>query len=309
MVNEVNKIIYNVLLSGKEICIDGIGTLFTVRYAAYRASRKSVTLPHRIVTFTTDQRGTSLKAEIAAIDGIDEQKANEIFDHWLSESLTEDTLKINGVGTLRRDKFAVDKSFESALNPQGLTPVRLKPKANVGLYIFAALCMAFAVAVAGYVYIDNHGIDIFGKDAPNSEAAEVVAQNQHTEPTTAVTESFEVKKSAEVATPTETVVETTSTAVESTPVQPIAAPHDSGSILPTTVGHNYLVLGVFSTTENAERAIRQAQKRANDLHYSIYYYGNKYMVALYDASSRAECQEFSRSLGDTFKDLWIYTRK
>ena len=168
MVNEVNKIVHNVLLSGKEICIDGIGTLFTVRYAAYRASRKSITLPHRVVTFTTDQRGTSLKAEIARIAGIDEQKANEIFDHWLSESLTEDTLTITAVGTLRHDKFTVDKEFEAALNPQGLKPVKLKPKANVGLYIFASLCIAFAVAVAGYIYLDNHELNILSLLKPES---------------------------------------------------------------------------------------------------------------------------------------------
>ena len=84
---------------------------------------------------------------------------------------------------------------------------------------------------------------------------------------------------------------------------------DAGAILSTTPGHSYVVLGVFSTTENADRANRQAQRGAKDLQYSVYHYGSKYMVALYEAQSRRECQEFASSLDNTFKDLWIYSRK
>ena len=81
------------------------------------------------------------------------------------------------------------------------------------------------------------------------------------------------------------------------------------NIQPTIPGRSYVALGVFSTTENAARAIRQAQKSASDLQYSVYEYGNKYMVTVYEAATRSECQEFVRSLDGRFKDLWIYSRK
>lgn len=297
MVNEINKIIYNLILSGSEVSIGGLGTLFTVRYAAYRASKKSLTLPHRVVKFTTEQRGVSLVDEIAGVAGVDNGKACEIFDRWLSQSLDGDTLTIEGVGVLRGDKFTADESLMAALNPQGRVPMRLKPKANVGLYVFASLCCLFALAVAGYVYMDSHDIAIFGSERV---PAEVMAENNIAEqPVQEVGAAEIVVDSVKVELPV----------VNPQPVPQSAFDANAEVILSTEQGMSYVVLGVFSTTENAERAIRQAQKRANDLHYSVYHYGSKYMVALYDAQSRGECQEFIRSLGDTFRDLWIYSRK
>ena len=317
MVNEVNKIIGNALLSGKEICIDGIGTLFTVRYAAYRASRKSITPPYRVVTFCAEQRGTSLKEEIARIANIEPEKAGEIFERWLSESLDGDKLTINGIGSVHRDKFTTDKAFAVQLNPHGHTPIRLKPKANVGLYVFASLCMAFALGVAGYVYFDTNEIDLFG--AKNKPAtAEVVAQPAA--PETAVTaEPQEAIAEADISTeespaaapaiePSAPEVAAPAPA-QTAPTKPAINGTNVDTIHPTVVGQSYGVLGVFSTTENAQRAIRQAQKLSGDVQCSVYYYGSKFMVALYDAPSRSECQNFAQSVNHTFKDLWVYTRK
>ena len=69
MVNEINKIVYNLLMSDREVCIGGVGTLFVVRYAAYRTSRKSLMPPYRIVTFTAEERGVLLEGEIARTAG------------------------------------------------------------------------------------------------------------------------------------------------------------------------------------------------------------------------------------------------
>ena len=307
------------ILSGREVCIDGIGTLFTLRIAAQRTSRKNLTPPYRIVAFATEQRGSSLKEEIACIAAVDAEKANEIFDHWLSESLTEDTLTIGGVGTLHHDNFKMDNNFATALNPQGQRPLRLKPKANVGLYIFASLCMLFALAVAGYVYIDSHDIDLtklisltakttkvteVAEVAESTEAAEVVATADSTAETTPA--------EAEVAvTTTEVAIAPAPQASENVAVEtkvPTTA-NTTDDVQPTIVGRSYVVLGVFSTPENVGRAIRQAKKIAGDLQYSVYNYGEKYMVAIYNAPTRSECQEFVRSLDGKFKDLWVYSRK
>ena len=329
MVNEVNKIIGNMLISGREVCIGGVGTLFTVRYAAYRTSRKRMTPPYRVVTFTEEQRGTSLEEEIARTAGIEGEQAHEIFERWLSESLDGDTLNIAGIGTLRRDKFTADEVFATTLNPQGRLPMRLKPKANVGLYIFAALCLGFALVVAGYLYIDN--LEISLSEILNHRK-EVVAEAQPTEqdstiePTCEVVTAVSEEQYAPVETSEATATESTTTKVaevSTTPALPEAdapateqadqaaqtAHNRAEEVLATTPGTSYVVLGVFSTTENTARAIREAQKRANDLQYSVYHYGEKFMVAIYDAPSRGECQEFVNSLGNTFKDLWIYTKR
>ena len=311
MVNEVNKIISNMLLSDREVRIGSLGTLFTVRYAAYRASRKSLTPPYRIVQFTNELRGTSLEEEIATVANIDSDKAHEIFEQWISEVREGNTLKIEGVGTLRGEKFSIDEKLGTALNPHGRTPMRLKPKANVGLYIFASICILFALAVAGYVYIDNNDINLLDFGGKVAQVVETPKETA-TEPTAtediATPESTPEAPVAPVAADVAQEVASTPS-VETAPEPKVEPVYASGEILPTTTGTSYVVLGVFSTTENAERAIRQAQKRANDLQYAVYHYGEKFMVALYSAPSRSECQEFARTLNATFKDLWIYSRK
>ncbi len=307
MVNEINKIIYNLLISGKEVCIGGVGTLLTMRYAAYRASKKSMVPPYRIVIFTTEQRGVSLEEEIARVAGVDAARAHELFEQWMSEVLEGDTLKIEGIGSLRNDKFISEESFLATLNPLGRTPMRLKPKANVGLYIFASLCVLFALAVAGYVYLDSRDIVLFGKEAKiGGEVA--VAENVKPEPAvedepvmTEMVDSVDVAQSV-----TEPAMQTATQEQLPTRVVDVA---DTSEIRSTEPGWSYVVLGVFSTTENAERAIGEAQRVAGELRCVVYHYGNKYMVALYDSQSRAECQEFARSMGGKFKDLWIYSRK
>lgn len=301
MVNEVNKIVYNLILSGNEVCIEGVGTLFTERYAAYRTSKKSLMPPYRVVRFTTEQRGSSLEEEIARVADIDSEKAHEVFERWLAQSRNGDTLTIGGVGVLRNDKFTADEALLAALNPQGRAPIRLKPKRSVGLYIFASLCILFALAVAGYVYIDNNDIALLGGD---DTVTERMAQNTTPEPLSQNDTTAEVVVDS---------VNVEAPATETTP-QPAPQPQttfvaESSEILSTSPGTSYLVLGVFSTTENAERAIREAKKRADNLQYLVYHYGSKYMVTLYDAQSRGECRAFADSLGETFKDLWIYSRK
>ena len=320
MVNEVNKIIRNMILSGSEVCIDGIGTLFTLRIAAQRSSRKRVVPPYRIISFVTEQRGASLKEEIARVAEVDSAKANEIFEHWLSESLVGETLTIDGVGTLHHDNFKMDDEFATALNPQGQHPLRLKPKANVGLYIFASLCMVFALAVAGYVYVDSHDIDLTKLITLPTKTADV-AQNNVTKPTAEVTEVTATADSTAMVAPAEVEVAVATAEVNDIPTPQAseniavevktstATTNTTGDVQPTIPGRSYVVLGVFSTPENVARAIRQAQKSASDLQYSVYEYGSKYMVAVYDTESRSECQEFVRSLDGKFKDLWVYSRK
>lgn len=303
MVGEVNKIIYNLLVSGKDVCIGGVGTLVTMRYAAHRASRKSMTPPYRIVIFTTEQRGESLEGEIARVADVDAEKAHEIFERWLSAVSDGETLKIEGVGILRRDKFLPEETFIDALNPLGRAPIRLKPKTNVWLYIFASVCVLFALIVAGYVYVDSRGIELFGGEGRVDDNASVVEKAEPEPIVASESSTIEIVDSVMIAQPVEEHAHQVQVREQE------VVDTDSRAILSTESGYSYVVLGVFSTIDNAERAIRDAQKQDGALQCSVYHYGNKFMVALHEAPSRSECQEFARSLGDKFKDLWIYSRK
>lgn len=69
---------------------------------------------------------------------------------------------------------------------------------------------------------------------------------------------------------------------------------------------SYVVLGVFSTAENALRAV--AETRAEGINScAAYVYGAKFMTALYSSDSRAECTEFMKAYAGRYENIWIYT--
>ena len=70
-------------------------------------------------------------------------------------------------------------------------------------------------------------------------------------------------------------------------------------------GHYYVVLGVFSTVENAERAANEAfLKQA--MRCEIYPFGQKWMVSPFTAAEADRCAQFRRTHLETHPDLWVY---
>lgn len=88
-------------------------------------------------------------------------------------------------------------------------------------------------------------------------------------------------------------------------MQPQAAP--SQGVGRMTSGWSYVVCGVFSTPENAMRAVAEARARGVE-GCSAFEFGQRYMVALYSSADAAECSAYMRSAKD-FEDLWVYTAR
>ena len=64
MVAEVNKIIYNMLVSGRGVYLPDVGTLFIERQAARKISDNKLLSPRNVVSFTTQVQAPSLVDEI-----------------------------------------------------------------------------------------------------------------------------------------------------------------------------------------------------------------------------------------------------
>jgi hypothetical protein len=76
-------------------------------------------------------------------------------------------------------------------------------------------------------------------------------------------------------------------------------------------GSSYAVWGVYGKLKNAEAAKALLAERFPEIEAEIYQYDARYMVALYESSSRTECgRKVSawKSQSPTFKEMWVYTR-
>lgn len=72
----------------------------------------------------------------------------------------------------------------------------------------------------------------------------------------------------------------------------------------------YVVVGTYSTDENAERFIASARKKDASQNYRKLLLSNgKIMVYTADMASDAEAQQQRRSLNETFPDAWVFKRR
>ena len=154
MVNEINRLVGDLLAEGGEVFLPGVGSLYTERRGARRISRRSVLPPSRAVSFTSQERGVSLVAEISGAVQCDAAEAQDVYDRWLARTLENGVLTIEGVGVLKLKHFTPDAAFDRRLNPQGREPVRIKParKFDWALWIGIAAILV-ALGFGGYEFL------------------------------------------------------------------------------------------------------------------------------------------------------------
>ena len=70
-----------------------------------------------------------------------------------------------------------------------------------------------------------------------------------------------------------------------------------------------MVQGVYSSLENARRALRELERREPALHGRIYLYGPKYMVSMFSSETSEQSIAFVRAYADRYPDLWTYRAK
>ena len=126
MVQEVNKIIYNMLISGRGVELPGIGVLFIERQAARKIATYRVLSPRNVVIFSQSEQAPSLVDEIGAIAKCQREQAEDIYERWKSKTYVDGKLTIGGVGMLTGSSFSSEKSFSSAINPQGVKTIVIR---------------------------------------------------------------------------------------------------------------------------------------------------------------------------------------
>ena len=287
MIEEVNKIIYNMLISGRGVFLPEVGSLYIERQGARRLSDGRLLSPRNVVVFKEGVQAPSLVEEIVLIASCGKEQAQDIYDRWKAKTIQEGVLTISGVGVLKGKSFTSDKAFHSAINPQGVKTLVVRKKSS-NKWLYAIVGVAVVVALGFFAFV-MWGDKIMGDVK--------VVKSTDTEQVAVAPAETDVVAEAEQQSAT-----TEQTPVEETPVaQPVAQPSSY---------EYYVVMGIFSTPENAERAVKQVQSKIKDVECVVLpFKGGKHMVAIFGSNSVAECNTFARSYRDVYPDLWVYNNK
>lgn len=313
MVEEVNKIIYNMLIGGKVVLLPGVGTLYIERQGARRISKDRLLSPRNAVNFSSQSdEGSSIVDEIVAIAGCGEEQARDIYDRWLSKTREGKRLTIGGVGVLNDKSFSPEPGFNAAINPGGVKTLVVRQRNNTWLYAVSGVCAAVALCVGIYMLAGDSlfgGVSVVdGSDAGPVAATVAGDSTQLAQPVTgdSLSAAAAVTPAAEGAAAQQTAVTAQSApAATATPSAPTAEETAAAS----ADYRFWVVAGVFSTEQNASRALEQAAKHIKDMDGRIVPFKGKFIAAVYGSDKRTDCNAFAKSYSDIYPDLWIYEVK
>ena len=298
MQNAVNNLIYNTLTAERRVVLPTVGTLQLCHLPASMSGSRVVP-PRCVVEFSSSTSGRTIIDVIAQSASISKEDAEDIYRRWLDRSRNGDDVVIEGVGTLRHKSFTTDSALLAALNPEGDKPLRLRRRRSVLPWV-VSLILLLGVAAGAYLYLSKEG---------NAEPA-----TNHTTPTETLTEPIEV---AEPANSVEVVEESVDVPTEPTePIETVVEIPAPEEVAAETVQwterddlRHWVVVGSYSTEQNAKRAMRDIIAKNKDVTCDIFKLGSMYAIAAFASSEHAECEEFVRNHRKEFKQTWIHTPK
>lgn len=346
MVDEVNRLVRDLLAAGGAVSLPGVGTLYTERRGAQRLSKRSVLPPCRVVAFTSQLQGTALSVTIAAKAGCSMAEAEEIYSRWLARTREGETLTIGGVGELRFKHFSLDPAFDRLLNPQGREPVRVKPARSFDWALWVGIAaIVIAAAFGGYQFVMLNGeepaavaekvpdtekpairpddaelpehvagtvgegvlssevpaADIAGADGPREKSSvpESVAEQSNRLSDNSAAAGRETHAAVQSGTQLQQAAAT------QIPTQPDASTEPASLVS----GRHYVVLGVYSTPQNAARAVEDASAKGTPVRSAVYRFGEKFMVSPFESADAEPCAQFIQKYKDRFPGLWTYTAR
>ena len=295
MVSEVNKIIYNRLVSNGALYIPDVGTLTLLREPAVYTSRKRIVSLRYFVDFTADKIADSLVDIIADVASVDVATAEDICLRWLDKVRTEDGFTIEGVGILKSGHFTLDEALESQLCPFGVDYINVTTRRRGWAFAAVACVVLMLGGVSAWWFMrDTATVE------PQILVAEEIVVDESQNVETEVVETI-VEETEEQGSAAEQIAE-----IVETPEPEVVTPadwRDNENI------RHWVVIGSYSTTENAERAIKEFETKSPDLMFSHIRLGSMYAVASYGSTEKVDCEEFVQNHKSEFAQLWIYTPK
>ncbi len=311
MVEEVNRLLGNLLAAGEQVALPGVGTLSLVTRPARRLTKRLVMPPLREVEFTATQQGKSLPARLAEAAGCPAEQAEEIYGRWLGHTREGEVLTLLGIGTLKGGRFTPESGFDARLNPQGRKPLTVRRKRRFDWSIFLGIAAILITAgIAFYGYQHFYGVSISAPVTTSADSAQTVhaplAQEQAKNISSATTTPEQTPTGTTPAQASATAATAPQPTHEPTHAPVAETPQTHPSVMTLTSGRYYVVLGVFSSPENAERAVAQAAEADGTLRSGIYRFGQKWMVSPFESDDTEACALFRKAHADRFPEMWVY---
>lgn len=293
MIAAVDNLIRNKLTLGGAVSLPEVGVLKIVRRAACRPTKKSLIPPSRNVELSAadDPSATPLGTMIVEAASCSQAQADEVYRRWLTAKREAGSFVIEGVGRIEGERFVMDAELDAILNPHGHEPVAVRRRSHwdVALWVVAALVICLAAGCYWMIVRDDTVAD--------SRVDPRVVEKEAVEPAEPATAADSLAAAAPAAEP--------APVVSPKPATDVAAM----SVERSVSGRNYVVLGIFSTEQNARRAAAEAQGKAGDLTLGIYNYSDKLMVSVYESDDAAAAQRFIHAHGGAFDGLWVYRKR
>jgi len=288
--DSITQLLFNALAQHRTIVIPGIGSLRFRRVAA-KLEGTTLTPPRNMFRFSSREEGRSLLDMVIAEAGCTREEGEEAYRRWLRRVKQGHSVVIEGVGRIEEDFFKPSEELERLLNPVATAPITLRRRRSLrGVWIGLAAVALATVAGAAWWFVQN--------EPKTTTTPEVIAQK--------VEQSAPEKVDSVVVEKVTAPVEEVAATVEETPV-PTPASTEIGEM---TSGVSYVVLGVFSTEENARKYIKQMATRAPEIACRAYkFQGSKFMVSGFESTDGAAASAFIREHRAKFPDLWVYNRK
>ncbi|MFI3301687.1 MAG: hypothetical protein SNH35_03345 [Rikenellaceae bacterium] len=277
---QIGNIVANALLSKSSIYLPRIGSLQVDSIPSkLKSSGRIITPPSYVVKFSSAEVGVNIIDIISSACGGDNAVAESIYGQWVDSISTSQDVVIEGVGTLKNKTFVLTPEFNSILNPEALRELRLKRRRGglvwVVLSVVACVVVGLGANYISKIYVSSPKVEI-----------------EQAEPQVGI---------AEVEQPP--VVDSVEVVEVESPVKPVE---------PVVVVENpryRLVYGVFSTVENAQKAVDTISKKSPSVTTNIRPYGKLFMVSVLESDSVEDCKSFMEQNKNTYPDLWISKRR
>lgn len=306
---------YNALAKRQGVVLPGIGTLYAVTVPAEMQKPGVVTPPVNRVELVTDELPgiPHIVDLIAGYDQTDPEQAREIYNRWLAENCSEEGVTIGAVGNIREGVFTPDPGLEEALNPVDTGAVRLPGRIDakrVAMWVVFAVLIGVGISVGAivwYEYSEQMRIVRLSEQpvlpasvpaAPDSPAVKV--------PAAAGSDSSAGESGASAGVDS-------SAAVPAKQPEPVREPATvpAAKLVPATAAmHYYVIVGTYSTDQNAEKFIASAQKKNDKLEYAkIPMPNGKILVSVFGATAETEANRMKNEVSGLFPDAWVFKSK
>lgn len=313
--DQVSNLVYNALAKRQGVVLPGIGTLYAVTVPAEMQKPGVVTPPVNRVELVTDELPgiPHIVDLIAGYDQTDPEQAREIYNRWLAENCSEEGVTIGAVGNIREGVFTPDPGLEEALNPVDTGAVRLPGRIDakrVAMWVVFAVLIGVGISVGAivwYEYSEQMRIVRLSEQpvlpasvpaAPDSPAVKV--------PAAAGSDSSAGESGAPAGADS-------SAAVPAKQPEPVREPATvpAAKLVPATAAmHYYVIVGTYSTDQNAEKFIASAQKKNDKLEYAkIPMPNGKILVSVFGATAETEANRMKNEVSGLFPDAWVFKSK